>query len=141
MKFFRVYCKCEYSQFGDAERLENIDREIGDIIENVYATPHAQCAANMVAWNNDSAWEIYGFHMSESIIIVIESDDYYRPKPNDDFRASTDVDEVIIRSGKVINKYKATFDGHQKFADDYNVPIMGMYDFIGCMPNKKEVVK
>lgn len=131
MIFFRVYSYIPYLYFGGYERINNIQWEEGDIVKNVYATPHIGCVANMLAWHNDKVWEVEGGHSSESFVVVIESNNYYRPPRNENYNKDTDKDEVIIREGVVLKKYNP-----KEFVNNYKIPVMGIYSFLNIYPNK-----
>ena len=126
--FYRVYSRDSFAQFGYYERNTGKAWKVGDTIQGLYATPHLECAANMVAWNNDKAWEVEG-GISNSYILVIEADDYFNPCPASCYNERTDRDEVVIRKGKV----KAIYTP-KDFASHFNVAIKGFYDFLDIYP-------
>ena len=126
--FYRVYSHDYFAQFGQYEWANNKkwkENEEFDIPDGLYATPHIHCAANMLAWHNDMAFEREGGHISNSYVLLIETKegDYCHPQPNRNFNKKVDEDEVLIYKGKVIKIYSH----QQDFVDDYNITIKGMY--------------
>lgn len=128
MIFYRVYSYDYFSQFGDYERINKKkwkENEEFNIPEGLYATPHIHCAANMLAWHNDMAYEREGGHISNSYVLLIETKegDYYHPQPNSNYDKTVDEDEVLIYKGKIIKIYSR----QQDFIDDYNIAVEGMF--------------
>lgn len=119
-------------QFGKYEEKAEKRWKVGDTVENVYATPHVECVAKMLGWNNDTAFERDG-GFSWSYVIEILAEEYYHPSPNEYYLASTDRDEVIIKKGKV-----TAVLSQKEFANKYGVIIGDMYKFLYIFPEKKQ---
>jgi hypothetical protein len=105
MTFFRVYGG---PVFGDFVKISSrLDVSKGDVVSDVFGTPHKACAAYMVTWNHAKfsvRWGRGG--NSAQRILTVDTDDFYRPTDVSDNDPRTDKDQVVIRNGTVVSVSK-----------------------------------
>lgn len=94
-KFFRIeslqtYCIGKWNGKG-----------VGEKVCCVYATPHAECAYNILKWNDRLVLQ-YENYFADQVVLVIESTDFYHPEKNPSYCELTDMDEVIINDGVIV---------------------------------------